>query len=271
MSNQSEPSVTPETFKRQGSLRRVLPPNASGETAVGMSAKMIERPRLSNPNVKGFKQDYSQYFQEYGLINEYNMLVRQGLPGLYVIPSANSAFVWFCVIFVRKGLYQGGIFRFNLLIPEEFPNCGCPRVVFDSPMFHPSIDPVTGEMEVKSVFPEWKKDVNRLWQMLDHVVQMFHSVSTKNAVYSEAAQLFENSQEEFVKKVNECVLKSQASVFDPPTVDDAHYIKFDKFDNNIHDTVLCSLTEPKEPPKPSTRGLSWVQCGSLEPFSSTQS
>lgn len=63
------------------------------------------------------------------------------------------------------------------------------RVVFESPVFHPSIDPVTGEMEVKSVFPEWKKDVNRLWQMLDHVVQMFFIISTKSAVNPEAAQL----------------------------------------------------------------------------------
>ncbi|XP_046675554.1 protein crossbronx homolog [Homalodisca vitripennis] len=261
-----------DQLRRQGSLRRVLPPNVNGEPVVGMSAKMIERPRPNNPNPNSSKHNYNQYFQEYSLIAEYNMLVNQRLPGLYVMPSANSALVWFCVLFVRKGLYQGGIFRFNLLIPEDFPNSGCPRVVSESSVFHPSVDPVTGEVVVASVFPEWRKDVNRLWQMLEHVVQMFCSIDTKNAVNIEAARLFEDSQEEFIRQVNECVELSQAAIYNPPTVDDAHYIKFDHFDNKIHDKVLTSLIEPKETPKlPAKRGLSWVQYGSLEPFSASHS
>uniref|UniRef100_A0A1B6LXN4 UBC core domain-containing protein n=1 Tax=Graphocephala atropunctata TaxID=36148 RepID=A0A1B6LXN4_9HEMI len=269
---QSSEQESSERLRRQGSLRRVVPPNVNGEPVVGMSAKMIERPRPNNPNPNSSKHNYNQYFQEYSLIAEYNMLVSQGLPGLYVMPSASSALVWFCVVFVRKGLYQGGIFRFNLLIPDDFPNCGCPRVVSDSPMFHPSVDPVTGEVGVASVFPEWRKDVNRLWQMLDHVVQMFCSIDTKNAVNMEAAHLFESSQEEFVKRVNDCVELSQAAIYNPPTVDDAHYIKFDRFDSKIHDKVLAALTKPKEAAKTTAkRGLSWVQYGSLEPFSASHS
>jgi ubiquitin-protein ligase len=34
--------------------------------------------------------------------------------------------VWFGVLFVRQGLYQGGIFRFCVHIPEAFPDGGCP-------------------------------------------------------------------------------------------------------------------------------------------------
>lgn len=63
------------------------------------------------------------------------------------------------------------------------------RVLFESGVFHPSVDPISGEMELKSAFPEWRKDVNRLWQILDHVVQMFCSVDPKNALNSEAADL----------------------------------------------------------------------------------
>lgn len=59
-----------ESLKRQGSLRRVLPPNGSGEPVVGMSAKMIERPRPSNFGVNSSKRDYNQFFQEYSLIAE---------------------------------------------------------------------------------------------------------------------------------------------------------------------------------------------------------
>jgi len=34
--------------------------------------------------------------------------------------------VWFGVLFVRQGVYQGGIFRFCVHIPEAFPDGGCP-------------------------------------------------------------------------------------------------------------------------------------------------
>lgn len=29
--------------------------------------------------------------------------------------------VWFGVIYVRSGLYEDGIFRFNIELPENFP------------------------------------------------------------------------------------------------------------------------------------------------------
>jgi len=263
---------TPEPLKRQGSLRRVLPPTTNGEPVVGMSAKLIERPRLSIPNANNNKHNYTPYLQEYSLIAEYNMLVNHGLPGLYVVPSANSALIWFCVAFVRKGLYQGGIFRFNLLIPEDFPNCCCPRVIFESQVFHPSVDPDSREMELRSMFPEWKKDVNRLWQILDHVLQMFCCVDTKNALNKEAAELFESSQEEFIKKVNGCVHSSQEAVYNPPLVEDDHYIKFNHYNNEVHGKVLSALTDLKvSSESTATSGLSWVHYGSLEPFSTTHS
>lgn len=30
--------------------------------------------------------------------------------------------VWFGVVFVRSGLYEDGIFRFNITLPENFPD-----------------------------------------------------------------------------------------------------------------------------------------------------
>lgn len=29
--------------------------------------------------------------------------------------------VWFGVVFVRSGLYEDGIFRFDIILPENFP------------------------------------------------------------------------------------------------------------------------------------------------------
>lgn len=34
--------------------------------------------------------------------------------------------VWFGVQFVRQGIYQGGIFRFTVVLPQNFPDGECP-------------------------------------------------------------------------------------------------------------------------------------------------
>lgn len=256
------------TLKRQGSLRRVLPSKTYGDSMLSMSAKMIERPHQSISQANVYKQVYSQFFQEYSIISEYNMLVKHSLPGLYVMPSASSALLWFGVLFVRKGIYQGGIFRFNLHIPESFPDCSCPRVIFESQVFHPNVSFVTGEMEVSHAFPEWRKDVNRLYHLLEHVYRSFYSINVKDPANPEAAHLYINDMEAFVEKVKECVEISHARLYEPPPSDDPNYLKFDAYDEKIHSYAKEIITSSKDEEENTiSTGLSWVQFGSLEPFS----
>ena len=34
--------------------------------------------------------------------------------------------VWFGVQFIRQGIYQGGVFRFTISLPQNFPDGKCP-------------------------------------------------------------------------------------------------------------------------------------------------
>ena len=34
--------------------------------------------------------------------------------------------VWNGVLFIRQGLYQEGVFKFKLVIPENYPDGDCP-------------------------------------------------------------------------------------------------------------------------------------------------
>ena len=43
---------------------------------------------------------------------EYNLLLKQKLPGIYCIPSSTSSLTWFGVLFIRQGPYQEGVFRY---------------------------------------------------------------------------------------------------------------------------------------------------------------
>ncbi|XP_069677826.1 AKT-interacting protein isoform X2 [Periplaneta americana] len=230
-----------------------------------MSAKMIDRPAIPN---RGHQKAYSQFQQEYCIISEYNMLRKQALPGIYVIPSAQNSLLWFGVLFVRQGVYQGGIFRFCIHIPEAFPDGGCPRVVFQSKTFHPMINPSTGEMDVKSGFHEWRKNVNHIWQVVQYIRRAFYKIETKAPLNQEASEMYEKNQEGFIENVQSCVKSSQERVYDPPPTDDQHYISFEPYDNEVHGQIRDAIFKGKENEEESSSlGLSWVQPGSLQPFS----
>ncbi|KAK3933334.1 AKT-interacting protein [Frankliniella fusca] len=255
-----------EPFKRQGSLRKVLPPNPSSEGPMSLSAKMIDRPAVSNRNVN---RAYSSYLQEYSIIAEYGMVREQSIPGVYVIPSAKSSLLWFGVLFVRQGMYQGGVFRFTLSVPENFPDTKSPpRITFQSPIFHPQVDMKSGEMNVKREFPEWRKGFHHLWQVLEYMRTAFYMLDMKEPVNDECSEMYKSNPELFSEKLKLCVKNSQDHLYDPPPVDDPHYLRFDPYDKEKHEPVRESILHPKrDDGNPSSLGLSWVQPGSLEPFS----
>lgn len=48
--------------------------------------------------------------------------------------------VWYGVIFIRSGLYEGGIFRFTLSLPEKFPDDEVPVSIL---RINPQLDKFT--------------------------------------------------------------------------------------------------------------------------------
>jgi hypothetical protein len=72
---------------------------------------------------------YDRYLKEFLLSSEYKKMKDDPPAGMYVIPSGVAPYMWHGVLFVRKGFYQGGVFRFCVHIPEAFPDTDqCPQV-----------------------------------------------------------------------------------------------------------------------------------------------
>ena len=47
------------------------------------------------------------------------------------------------VIFLRRGLYRDGVFRFQMTLPYEYNGWNShPQIVFTPPIYNPLIDPV---------------------------------------------------------------------------------------------------------------------------------
>ena len=96
--NQTPPSSFHRRGSARGSMRKLLPPVPDMDTQMSMSQKMIDR-RTSTP--KG-NHSYGPFFLEYSILAEYNLLQKQKLPGVYVIPSSETSL---CKIYNYLDMY----------------------------------------------------------------------------------------------------------------------------------------------------------------------
>lgn len=188
---------------------------------------------------------FQPFFLEYALMAEYNMIQRQKISGVYVVPSAKSALVWNGVVFVRQGLYQDGVFRFSIEFAASFPDSDCPSVVFRPVIYHPNVDPESGSLDVKRVFAKWRRNINHVWQVLLFVRRIFLKLETKDALNTEAAELYESDCQSFQRHVSECVAVSRQTVYNDPDPDDAHAIRFSQWDEAVHSSAKQQLSSTK--------------------------
>jgi len=227
--------------RRDIGMPKLLPNVPDMDTQLSLSAKMIDR-RTSTP--KG-SHSYGSYFLEYSLMAEYNLLRKQKLPGIYVIPSAKTPLRWFGVLFIRQGLYQEGVFRFQVHIPDNYPDGDCPKVVFDSQVFHPAVDPSSHELNVRQGFHKWRRNINHIWQLLLYTRRIFYKIDTTNALNVEAAALYESDMDVFKSRTQDCVMDWKERLF-TMTSDDPHYMKFSVFEEEIHGPVRQAMKTRKE-------------------------
>jgi len=102
---------------------------------------------------------------EFALVQENILLQNEKITQLYVIQSEQNPFLWFGVLFVDKGIYKGSVIRFNVFIEETYPECSCPKVVFDPIPPHPLVNPFSGELDTKNAFPSWTSTERRLFEL----------------------------------------------------------------------------------------------------------
>jgi hypothetical protein len=96
------------------------------------------------------------------------------------VPSFNTGEITFIITFIKY---------VKIMIILTFHRYLFQRVVFQSEVFHPMINPSTGEMDVRSGFEEWRKNVNHIWQVVHYVRRAFYKVETKLPLNQEASEL----------------------------------------------------------------------------------
>ncbi|KAF5904428.1 AKT-interacting protein isoform X1, partial [Clarias magur] len=192
-------------------------------------------PAAATQATNGTHASYGPFYLEYSLLAEFTLVIRQKLPGIYVQPSYRSALMWFGVIFIRHGLYQDGVFKFTVYIPDNYPDGECPKVVFDIPVFHPLVDPVSGELDVKKAFTKWRRNHNHIWQVLMFARTVFYKINTVDPLNPEAAVLYDKDIQLFKSKVVDSVKLCNSHLFDQPKIDDPYAISFSPWNPTVHD------------------------------------
>ncbi|TRZ01676.1 hypothetical protein DNTS_011968 [Danionella cerebrum] len=216
-------------------------------------------PAASPQSANGTHASYGPFYLEYSLLAEFTLVIKQKLPGIYVQPSYRSALMWFGVIFIRHGLYQDGVFKFTVYIPDNYPDGDCPRVVFDTPVFHPLVDPVSGELDVRRAFTKWRRNHNHIWQVLMYARTIFYKINTMEPLNPEAAVLYDKDIQLFKSKVVESVKLCNSHFFSP-------------WNPTVHEEAKKKMFAHKRRPEDQNKGLpvsglSWVKPGSTQPFS----
>ncbi|XP_055920360.1 protein crossbronx [Eupeodes corollae] len=227
-------------------------------------------------STKSEEQIFSTITQEYKTLAEYKMVAAEKISGVYVIPSFGNSLSWFGVIFVRTGFYAGAVFRFNILLPEKFPqDSAAPTIIFENEVFHPLVCPFTRALDLSADFPVWKVGEDHVWHVLKFMQFVFldpyESMRASPSVLNkEAADLFGQNRAEFIARAKKCAEDSKNRVYDAPTSDDPHYIVFEKFNEETHGPVIENIKfknyESDSSPSGSM-GLSWVKEGEFKALS----
>lgn len=199
------------------------------------------------------KLDQIQSFmQQYTLLLEFQRM-HECLPsGMYVSPSTQSIFTWHGVMFIRSGLYRGGIFKFQLDLPEEYPELP-PTFHFTTDIYHPMVEPESGRVDIDVWFPDWRPGSDYAAAVLPRVhkaiVQREQLGGRSDGVdpaNMEACELYKESPAKFAEKAKECVaasLKKDACFWNP----DGALLRFAETPAENHEDLLKALRETDVP------------------------
>ncbi|KAF9547866.1 hypothetical protein EC957_007593 [Mortierella hygrophila] len=173
-----------------------------------------QRYASARPSAAARPQLFSDFFRRYELMIEFtNLRNPHHCPsGLYVMPAADNMNLWFGTLFVHKGYYRNAVFKFQLTIPNDYPDSR-PTVHFLSDMWHPLIDN-HGQLALQYQFPQWRPHRDYLFHVLHFIKAVFKkcvldTIVEKQAVNKEAYRMYRNENTIFAKLTQQ---RSQLSI-----------------------------------------------------------
>ena len=155
-----------------------------------------------------------QALRDYKVTIEYKHLKSHAPGGVFIIPSIDNLRKFHGVIFVRRGPYMNGIFKFTLDLPMMYNDLNThPTIKFTSRVYNPYVDPETGFLDIQTMYPRWDPSRHYLVTVLTFVKKIFYAKSFQDAVANpEAKELAQTNPVAFTTNIHLCVSESNSSL-----------------------------------------------------------
>jgi len=150
---------------------------------------------------------------------EYKALSSNPPSGVIVLPRLDTLFRFDGVVFVRKGMFEGGVFRFSIHCDH---NHGY-SLRFEKYITNPLICPTTGRVFIQFLYPD------------DEIISLSHvAIAAKKIFYlqnfpeegvknEEAYLLYRNEIEEYQMRAQTSVNQSMLKIFDGKEENSIHF------------------------------------------------
>lgn len=115
-------------------------------------------------------------FRKWKILIELKHLPKVIGDGIYCLPSSQSLFEWHGTLFLRQGLYRGGIFKFKFELPPNYPTVGPTKITFNQSAipFHPQIKQDTGDLLLaRSELANWNGEIHGVAHVLKVLIRFF--------------------------------------------------------------------------------------------------
>eukprot|EP00123_Amoebidium_parasiticum_P020445 comp5007_c0_seq1/m.1105 comp5007_c0_seq1/g.1105 ORF comp5007_c0_seq1/g.1105 comp5007_c0_seq1/m.1105 type:complete len:316 (-) comp5007_c0_seq1:514-1461(-) len=194
-------------------------------------------PEPETPTRRG--DGFNTYFRNQVCQAEMKHLQAHCPKGIYCLPSADDSKVWNGVAFVDEGPYDGGIFKFILQLPEDYPRKR-PEVQFVSYISHPQVDADTGSINnyLCRELPNWDQRTHHVSSILDIVAKMLLLVDPNDPANTPVADLYVNNPKEFEAAAKKCVQQSIDERYDNQI---GSGMEFAPYDESVHDQALTNM------------------------------
>ena len=139
------------------------------------------------------------------LLNEYKHVMEHLPAGMIVAPAFHTLLEWHGSMHVKDGYYRGGVFKFVINIPVDYP-ASSPAVYFFNSVFHPLVDTRTGRLDISVAFPTWKPGRDYIVLILSFIKKIFFKKELNTYLVTMPRSDFEG-------RCDECVAESLRLVF----------------------------------------------------------
>lgn len=162
-----------------------------------------------------------QHLKDIKLAIEFKYLAKHAPGGVFIMPEIDNIRSLHGVIFIRRGLYRDGVFRFQMKLPDTYNDINThPQIVFTPPIYNPLVDPETGgfDLRMEHTLKEWTPQNHFCVTALIFLKRAFYTKSYENyalpVANDSAREAFESDKETFLTNVAVTVKESLKRLYD---------------------------------------------------------